>query len=710
MPAITTETVETKEKKFVPGDRVCISGIKKGFVFYFGRLHVSDGLWCGIELDDPEGLNDGQIEGIRYFSCRPSHGIFAPIEKVERVSVTEKSYTTWAKVSNVPEKKSELDRHGDNESHKLPLAYETLKDGILEEQPPFEISAIGRKSVLPPVSLKHQFEHSKLQQSYQQQQQQQQPYPQQQQPYPQQQQQQQQPYPQQQQQYFQYSQQYAQPQYATQQYAQQQMPPPQYLQQQQQQQQQPQYPLQQIPPYPQQYPCQQLQPPYLTQQALPPVQQQCQQQPPPPALQQQSLSLLQQQPVSPMQQYHQQVVTVVQQTSQQHIQPPYNQKVGPTIQPQQYQQYPQQSVPPIQDQQQHQPLCQPASPKYSSVYVTHDKPSDGFNPEGGGGGRTDSNSNGCIPTSVQNQTDIEISATVKEYLESDRRTYFNFTFDGDSSSSRSASTIPDSLTSSAYQAEQELDPVGAIWELENTDDEVSFRLEEAASESSSLTNSTEDRQVVARLESNGNINNSNSLAPPTENVQEVSEEVIIQRLERELQENIAKKENYYKSLSLQSSSERCGKDSAEGQSKKEVKSRGHGDSSNQVFSNILDSGYEPDTVKQPYQIHGHLDNCSLTESVDEVNYKKAPPIMTDSGIIVREESESGYNLADGEKIGSSGVNFNLEHLSPNDQLAADLRNGHKDKERPISLISTTSVDTGKCLFYNIFYFLYLFLK
>ena len=50
------------------GDRVIVQsshGSKAGMLRYFGTTAFGSGLWCGVELDDPQGKNDGSVAGVK---------------------------------------------------------------------------------------------------------------------------------------------------------------------------------------------------------------------------------------------------------------------------------------------------------------------------------------------------------------------------------------------------------------------------------------------------------------------------------------------------------------------------------------------------------------------------------------------------------------------------------------------------------------------
>jgi dynactin 1 len=62
------------------GQRVCIqSGTyagSEGFVRFVGTTSFKEGVWIGLELDEPSGKNNGSVAGVTYFNCKPQHGIF----------------------------------------------------------------------------------------------------------------------------------------------------------------------------------------------------------------------------------------------------------------------------------------------------------------------------------------------------------------------------------------------------------------------------------------------------------------------------------------------------------------------------------------------------------------------------------------------------------------------------------------------------------
>uniref|UniRef100_A0A8C5DT11 CAP-Gly domain-containing protein n=1 Tax=Gouania willdenowi TaxID=441366 RepID=A0A8C5DT11_GOUWI len=66
------------------GDQVLVAGQKHGVVRFFGKTDFAPGYWFGVELDNPTGKHDGSVFGVRYFSCLPKYGVFAPPSRVQR--------------------------------------------------------------------------------------------------------------------------------------------------------------------------------------------------------------------------------------------------------------------------------------------------------------------------------------------------------------------------------------------------------------------------------------------------------------------------------------------------------------------------------------------------------------------------------------------------------------------------------------------------
>jgi tubulin-specific chaperone B len=61
------------------------SDSRRGTVSFIGPVPPIPGLgpWVGITLDEPTGKNDGSVNGERFFTCQPKHGVFVRPERVE---------------------------------------------------------------------------------------------------------------------------------------------------------------------------------------------------------------------------------------------------------------------------------------------------------------------------------------------------------------------------------------------------------------------------------------------------------------------------------------------------------------------------------------------------------------------------------------------------------------------------------------------------
>lgn len=53
-----------------------------GVVRYVGPTEFGEGVWLGVELRAAKGKNDGSVQGKRYFTCKPDHGLIVRPSKV----------------------------------------------------------------------------------------------------------------------------------------------------------------------------------------------------------------------------------------------------------------------------------------------------------------------------------------------------------------------------------------------------------------------------------------------------------------------------------------------------------------------------------------------------------------------------------------------------------------------------------------------------
>ncbi len=56
----------------------------RGRIRFCGETRFAGGVWFGIELDKPNGRNDGSVQGVQYFQCPARHGIFATSSKLKK--------------------------------------------------------------------------------------------------------------------------------------------------------------------------------------------------------------------------------------------------------------------------------------------------------------------------------------------------------------------------------------------------------------------------------------------------------------------------------------------------------------------------------------------------------------------------------------------------------------------------------------------------
>ncbi|NXG82802.1 CLIP4 protein, partial [Stercorarius parasiticus] len=88
------------------GDRVVIAGQKVGTLRFCGTTEFASGQWAGIELDEPEGKNNGSVGKVQYFKCAPKRGIFAPLSKISKAPDHKKSSVRSSSMRSSPLVKS----------------------------------------------------------------------------------------------------------------------------------------------------------------------------------------------------------------------------------------------------------------------------------------------------------------------------------------------------------------------------------------------------------------------------------------------------------------------------------------------------------------------------------------------------------------------------------------------------------------------------
>lgn len=57
--------------------------VRLGTIMYKGPLDGKPGMFVGVKFDEPLGVNDGSVNGKRYFQCDPKYGSFVTVKAIE---------------------------------------------------------------------------------------------------------------------------------------------------------------------------------------------------------------------------------------------------------------------------------------------------------------------------------------------------------------------------------------------------------------------------------------------------------------------------------------------------------------------------------------------------------------------------------------------------------------------------------------------------
>lgn len=85
-PSNKSSSSEDKRKNALRvTDKIIMNQGATGSIMYIGRVRFAKGVWIGVELDPPEvGEHDGDVNGVRYFTCESKRGIFIKKKQITK--------------------------------------------------------------------------------------------------------------------------------------------------------------------------------------------------------------------------------------------------------------------------------------------------------------------------------------------------------------------------------------------------------------------------------------------------------------------------------------------------------------------------------------------------------------------------------------------------------------------------------------------------
>jgi len=105
-----------------------------GVVRFVGEAQFAPGVWIGVELQEPNGKNDGSVNGEKYFDCADKHGIFVRDSMLEVVDGSTSSSRPASRApSRIQSRSSDIYPSDDSndETKRLKTIIQRLQDKLL---------------------------------------------------------------------------------------------------------------------------------------------------------------------------------------------------------------------------------------------------------------------------------------------------------------------------------------------------------------------------------------------------------------------------------------------------------------------------------------------------------------------------------------------------------------------------------------------------
>ena len=140
-----------KAKKDDVGKRCTVTGYDSpGTIRFFGP-HQADGKKkVGVELDSPDGKNNGTIKGHQYFSCAKKHGVLVAPSKVLVVDADQIDFVDWDAARGTVT--TQRPSYADGQKN-TPNEMETTKDGVYGVLQPFVEPATAEVKLNLPLGM-----------------------------------------------------------------------------------------------------------------------------------------------------------------------------------------------------------------------------------------------------------------------------------------------------------------------------------------------------------------------------------------------------------------------------------------------------------------------------------------------------------------------------------------------------------------------------